>query len=106
MTAGKAASSNGTAPQRVIDLASARAARAEAQRQPVTLKWSEDISFTLPVELPADFALYAQEGLMRESVKALVGDQAGEFFALHPSMDDINELVEAAGRVYGVKPGE
>lgn len=103
-------SANGTAPPRVIDLAAARAAReaarAEAKRQPVTLKWSEDIAFTLPVELPADFALYAQEGRLRESVAALIGEQAAEFFALRPSMDDLNELAEAAGRVYGLQPGE
>lgn len=93
-------------PQRIIDLCAARAARAEAMREPVIMKWDEGVSFTLPVELPADFALLAQEGNMRGALIVLLGEQADEFFALRPSMDDINELSEAAGQVYGIAPGE
>lgn len=94
-------------PQRIIDLAAARAARAEAQREPVILKWDEGIEFTLPPEMPVEFALCAQEDNMRGALTALLGDdQAGEFFALRPSMDDINDLSQLAGEVYGVTPGE
>lgn len=107
----KKPSANGTAPGRVIDLGAARAAReaarSEAQRKPVTLAWSDDISFELPVELPADFAMCAREGDLRGAVAALLGaDKVEEFFALRPSMEDLNELVEAAAPVYGITPGE
>lgn len=93
-------------PQRIIDLCAARVARLEALGEPVVLKWDEGIEFTLPVEMPAEFALCAQEGSMRDSLVVLLGDQSAEFFALRPSMDDVNELVEQAGKVYGITPGE
>lgn len=107
------ASKNGAAPaaskvpQRIIDLQASRAARLEALGEPVVLKWDDGIEFTLPVEMPAEFALCGQEGNMRAAIVALLGDdQAAEMFALRPSMDDINALVEMAGEVYGVTPGE
>lgn len=97
-------------PGRVIDLAAARAARVaargEAHGEPVTLRWSDDVEFVMPVEMPADFALLANDGDFRGAVGALLGDVAEEFFALRPSMDDLNELARAAGEVYGVTPGE
>lgn len=91
---------------RVIDLAAARAARAEQKREPVILKWSDTITFQLPVEMPADFALQAQAGRLREAVSALIGEQAEEFFALRPSMEDLTSLAEIAGDVYGITSGE
>jgi hypothetical protein len=93
------------APGRTIDLDAAAAARAEAQGEPVTLIFRES-EFTLPVEMPADFALHAQAERLRESVSALIGEKAEEFFALRPSIEDITELVNAAARIYGVSPGE
>lgn len=93
-------------PQRIIDLAAARAARAEAHREPVILKWDEGIEFTLPPEMPVEFALCASEGNMRAALAALLGDQAEEFFALRPSMNDVSDLAEIAGEVYGITPGE
>lgn len=107
----KIPATNGAAPskmpQRIIDLCAARAARLEALGEPVVLKWDEGIEFTLPVELPAEFALCAQEDRMRDAIRALLGpEQADEFFSLRPSMDDIMELADATGRVYGIKPGE
>lgn len=93
-------------PQRIIDLCAARAARLEALGAPVILKWDEGVEFTLPVEMPAEFALRAQEGNMRGALEALLGDQTAEFFALQPSMDDINDLSEMAAEVYGMSPGE
>lgn len=103
----KPAASNGGPPaERVIDLAAARVARLEAQHEPVVLKWDEDVSFRLPVEIPADFALCAVEGDLRGAVRALLGDDAERFFALRPSMLDLEELANAAGKVYGLAPGE
>jgi hypothetical protein len=102
-----AAAKNGGPPaQRVIDLAAARVARLEAQGELVTLKWSDDITFTLPVEMPADFAILGQERDVHGAVAALIGDRTDEFFALRPSMDDLMELLQAAGKVYGMEPGE
>lgn len=93
------------APGRSINLDAARAARAEAAGEPVTLTFdSKDI--TLPVELPADFALCAAEGDLRAAVVALLGDEAEWFFARRPSMDDVSALVKGAHEVYGVNEGE
>lgn len=97
---------NGAGPERVIDLGAARVARAEAKNKPVVLKWDDKVSFTLPVEMPADFALLASEGNLRGAVAALIGDQTDAFFALRPSMDDLTSLAELAGSVYGLTPGE
>jgi hypothetical protein len=100
------AKNGGPPPQRVIDLASARAARLEAQGQPVVLKWDEKTSFTLPVEMPAEFAILGEERDIRGAIAALIGDQFEEFLALRPSMDDLMELMKAAATVYGMEPGE
>lgn len=103
----RAAKLNGGPPaDRVIDLAAARVARLEGKGIPVTLKWDEGITFTLPVELPADFAMSAQEGNMREAIAALIGERAEEFFALRPSMDDLKALADLAAERYGLTLGE
>ena len=98
---------NGAAPaEREINLDEARAARAEANETPVTLRIAGR-TFTLPAEMPADFALMAQQGQMREAVVALFeGEDAEAFFALRPSVNDITALAEIAGKVYGITPGE
>jgi hypothetical protein len=103
-----APTTNGGPPaQRIIDLGKARAARAEAHNDPVVLRWDDETEFTLPPELPADFALLAFEGDLRGSIVALLGDEdAARFFALRPSMNDVTELAESAARVYGIEPGE
>jgi hypothetical protein len=104
-----AASKNGAkaaAPSpREIDLDGARAARAESASEPVSLVFGGD-TFTLPVELPADFALYAAEGNLRACVVALLGEDADAFFAWKPSMDDLTALVTGASKVYGMSEGE
>jgi hypothetical protein len=99
-------SSNGGPPQRIIDLGAARVARLEALGSPVALRWDENTTFTLPVELPAEFAMRATEQDMEAAIRALLGEQTEAFFALQPSMDDLIELVNAAGKVYGLEPGE
>jgi hypothetical protein len=104
--AASAAGKNGHGAARVIDLGAAKAARAEAQNEPVVLKWDDKTSFTLPVEMPADFALLASEGDLRGAVTALIGDQAQKFFELRPSMEDLTALAELAGSVYGLTAGE
>lgn len=90
---------------RVIDLDQARAARAEAGQEPVVLTFGGR-DFQLPPEIPADFAIFGAEGKLREAVASLFGDSADEFFALRPSMPDIDALVDAAAKVYGVSLGE
>ena len=99
------ASSNGGGPSRVIDLDAARAARAEADEQAVTLRFKGE-DFDLPVEMPADFALLANEDRLRDAISALLGDQATRFFELGPSLPDIEVLAEQATVVYGVGEGK
>lgn len=94
-----------TAAGRVIDLDAARSARAEAQAEPVVLRFGGN-EYQLPPELPADFAFLAAEEKVREAVAALLGDDADAFFAARPSLADLTALAEAAGDVYGVEPGE
>lgn len=105
MTGAKPKLNGQPGPRRLIDLNAARAARAEAQSEPVTLVIG-DATLILPAEMPADFALLGQQGRLREAVVALVGHQAEEFFAQRPSMPDIEALCEAAAEVYGVNTGE
>lgn len=62
--------------------------------------------FALPVEMPVDFALYAAEGDLRKAITALLGDQSDAFFALRPSLADIEVLAEQASKVYGVDQGK
>lgn len=99
-----AASSNGAAT-RVIDLDQARAARAEATQEPVTMRLAGE-DFTLPAEMPIAFALYANDGQMLKAVEALLGDQLDAFLKLQPSIADFEALADQAGHVYGITPGE
>lgn len=96
------ASTNG---HRVIDLNRARAARAEAAKQPVLLKIG-DAQIELPVEVPADFALLSADGRVREAVEALFGEGADEFFKAKPSIEDLNELIGQVSEIYGLDEGE
>jgi len=90
---------------RVIDLDARRKARAEVQGEPVTLLMGGK-KFALPAVMPADFALYAQEEKLRLAIQALLGVHADAFFALPPSMADIEDLVDLACEAYGLTPGE
>lgn len=95
------------APGREVDLDAARAARAEAEGRPVTVKMRGE-TFTLPVELPAEFAFAQQHGDLREIITALFDsvEAAERFFALRPSVEDLRALSELAAAVYGLTPGE
>lgn len=96
-------------PSRIIDLDAARreraAARSEADSEPVVLRLGGR-DYTLPVEMPVDFALLGQAGDLRGAVIALLGDVADSFFASTPSVDDLNSLVRIANDVYGVGEGK
>ena len=90
---------------RSIDLDAARAARAEAGAEPVSLTFG-DRSIELPVEMPADFALQLSVGDFRGAVDALLGEEAEWFFDLRPSLDDLKALADGASEVYGLTEGE
>lgn len=91
--------------KRVIDLDQARAARAEAEKQPVTLKVAGQ-RLELPAELPAEYALYIDEGHVRAGVEALLGEHADAFWELKPSADDVGELITQVDAVYGIDQGK
>jgi hypothetical protein len=100
----KTAGSNGSG--REINLDQARAARAEASGEPVVLIFKGK-KFSLPPELPAEFALCADEGRLRESIHALFGEtKAGEFFKLEPSLDDLTTMLDSVKSMYGLGEGE
>ena len=93
-----------SAPSRVIDLDGARAARTESQ--PVTLKFGGK-DFDLPGELPFMFAEYSRQERIDEALVALLGeDQAKQFFALNPSIEDLTSFTEAIVEVYGLSEGK
>lgn len=93
-----------SASSRVIDLDGARAARTESQ--PVTLKFGGK-DFDLPGELPFMFAEYSRQERIDEALVALLGeDQAKQFFALNPSIEDLTSFTEAIVEVYGLSEGK
>jgi hypothetical protein len=93
-----------SAPSRVIDLDGARAARKETQ--PVTLKFGGK-EFELPSELPIMFAELATQNKMQEALQALLGsEQSEDFFALSPSVQDLEEFANAITEVYGLDEGK
>ncbi|MDP2710788.1 MAG: hypothetical protein Q8O56_06180 [Solirubrobacteraceae bacterium] len=90
---------------RRVDLRVARAARAEAQQDPVTITVTDDLDLTLPPELPAAYILELEAGHLGGALRGLLGDQADAFFA-SASMADLEELVKAINEVYAVTAGE
>jgi hypothetical protein len=93
-----------SAPSRVIDLDGARAARSESQ--PVTLKFGGK-DFDLPGELPIMFAELATQNKMQEALQALLGSkQSEDFFALNPSVQDLEAFANAISEVYGLDEGK
>lgn len=90
--------------RRQINLDKARAARREAAREPVVLTFGGK-DHELPVELPVDYALCAQEGNLRGAINALLGDSAATFVA-DATMDDLTSLIEMVNQEYGVAQGE
>jgi hypothetical protein len=90
---------------RSIDLDAARAARAEAAAEPVSLTFGGK-TIELPVEMPADFALQLADGDFRGAVTALLDKETEWFFDLRPSLDDLKALADGASEVYGLTEGE
>lgn len=61
--------------------------------------------FTLPVEMPAEFAYLVVDDA-KEALRFLLADQFDDFWAARPSKRDIIELVAWAGKVSGLSLGE
>lgn len=82
-----------------INLDAARAARAE-QTESHTLRLEGEV-FTLPLEMPIDFAFLANDEKLREAFSLLFGEEAERFWALRPSVSDITELATQIAGLYG-----
>jgi hypothetical protein len=83
----------------VLDLDAARAARAEVAGESHEVLFKKT-TFELPVECPADFAFYLVEGKPREALRSLLGDRFDAFWALGPSIADLEELTAGVARLY------
>lgn len=89
---------------RVIDLDAARAARAEAAGEPVTIKL-DGRDYTLPVEVPVLAMIAADRGDAETMIRLLLGDGGDEFLA-KATVQDVAELDKAISGVYGFDQGE
>jgi len=81
-----------------IDLDAARAARQAARdlkKEDRTLVFG-GVSFELPAELPLSAAEAMQVGEFRIAMAELLDDQAEAFFAQHPTLVDLEALVQGA----------
>jgi hypothetical protein len=88
---------------RVINLDQSKSARAESEPVKVIFKGAE---YTLPSELPFEFADAARREEAKQALDILLGDQADDFFAARPSVDDIATFTEAIVEVYGLDTGK
>lgn len=99
-------------PSRHIDLNALRAARSEANREPVILEVGDEL-----VELPPEMPLAVATGFARlaggdpagidDALNALLGPEANRIINEHRlTLTDLMELMEAAGAAYGVTMGE
>ena len=102
-----------------IDLDAAKAARREQQEQEPELTYGGK-TWKLPVELPLDTVIAIADleqaiergtgndaaALFREVAASLLGDDAAEFLALQPSIQDIGVLISGLVDEYGLTPGE
>ncbi len=88
---------------RVVDLDAARIARAEVEREAVTLRFNGK-DWQLPSELPWAF-VEASSGNTQDVMRALatlLGEQWEEFVRSGPSISDVTTLVEAIPALYGL----
>lgn len=97
---------------RRIDLNAARAARAEARGEPVTVELGDDV-YTLPAEMPASVigciarAQAGEPSGMLDAMSALVGPDFDEMVTKHNlSLDDLMVLLEGAAESYGLTTPE
>jgi len=105
--------------EKSVDLDAARAARAEANGQAPTVKFGGQV-FELPTEMPytivesVNAMQAAQEdgdgyGITKQLTAIAVdlfGDRYEEFLKLHPSMLDMQILLENIAPLYGLTSGE
>lgn len=85
-----------------IDLDKARAARAEAQGETHDLVFNGE-TFSLPAELPYDWAEASALGNLRVAFAALLGDEeAARFFEAAPTLKDLEEMNDGIGALYGI----
>lgn len=86
-----------------LDLDAARAARAaksEAKgNDHVIVLGGEE--YTIPPEMPADFALLCMEGNIRGGLRALLDGQFESFSEQRYSIEDLLELVDGVADLYG-----
>lgn len=91
---------------RVINMDQMRAAQAETQGIAPEVVFG-GLRFTLPVKLPARFAIALTKVDLEESLAQLFGDRVDEFWALQPSLDDVENLVDAVSKIYALgSPGK
>lgn len=93
---------------RVIDLDKVRAERvasAEVKKQPLVVKLGGK-QFELPPEMPASFAVYANDGQLLPAFRALLGEeQVREFLDdTEMSLADMGEFARAIAEAYGLSP--
>lgn len=99
-----------------IDLDAAKAARREALGESPIVVFAEK-EYTLPIELPFEVAealgqlTDATDGAQAASVmekifRILLGDGYDGFIQDHPTLNDMNALMEAVGGLYGVAGSE
>lgn len=87
----------------VFDLDAARAARAEMRGDPPCFVFGGQ-KFTLPAELPAEFAYLLDD--LKEAMRFLLQDQFDDFWSHRPSKQDIIDLAVWAGKNAGLSVGE
>lgn len=100
-----------------LDLDKARAARAEANGEAPTVTFG-GVEFLLPVELPFSMVEDARKlsGVVNDPYaiteaisaisRSLFGDRYEEFLDYHPSMGDMQVLMDSIAGLYGMTPGE
>jgi hypothetical protein len=102
-----------------VDLDALRAARSEANGEHPTVKFGGDI-FELPTEMP--FSIVENVNEMQQASEKndgytvsqkltqishdLFGDRFEEFLGKHPSMLDMQSLLESIAPLYGLQQGE
>ena len=93
---------------REINLDEARAARAEAEQEPVTVIFGGQ-KFTLPSEMSLTVVTEAQAGNLNAAILEMFdGDKAqvAAFMALKPNLADFGELITKIAQMNAITLGE
>lgn len=91
-----------------IDLDAARAARSEARPKelPKSVRFGGK-DYTLPAELPYDFAHFSAFGDLKSAIRVLLGEEAFvKFWENAPTVEDMTEFNDHLQTVYGKSKGE